>query len=968
MSLQPSSWNKSLNRLPLLLILFLLMILSSACREETRLYEDLRSEFTNPGRRYRPVVYWFWNGEISKTEISRQLHEMDESNTVGAVCIMAWEGLAVEYLSDEWFGLVRYACSVAGDLGLEVWLYDEQRWPSGHAGGKVLDGNPEFQAKCLSRRTRSFSAGEEYREDFKSFPVAIAALPIVNGRPDISAAVDLSGHRRDNRVVWKIPAGTWEIQIFEVDSCDFRTTFTALKYADLLDSKAVKKFMRLTYDAYYRHMPEYFGSVIKAIITDEPGFYCDLKPFLLNPRTVPWSPELMHAFKKRKGYDLKAKLPFLWQDGQDSRSLRRDFYEVLADMLQDNYFRPLQKWCREHKIKLNIQPSHEETLKYSVKMMGDYFKAMECSDIPAVDEVYHWDKNIIVPKLGASAARSFGHTTLYAEAFGAYGWGLSLAQMKAVSDWLYVRGVTRLMLSSFYFSMDGQWRFEVPPSFFPPNPQWKYFPRLSDYLARLSVVLDAAETVNQIAVLYPTQTAQALMSPADESAVDRIDQALQAVSSLLLENQLDFDYLDERTLLSCTLKSASDGTARLVGGWNQTKGGYAVLVLPAMRVISGPVWQKISEFRSAGGRVIAVREQPEICTDSRKLKPGALSNTSAPEDKIAAGLLFLKSVNDSLVYILDEYCRRDLLLGSSNPALNYIHKRKRGLDIYFISNHDSIPVTTEVSFQTDGRAELWDAENGTVSNLPVYEQKDGRTSLKLFFPPYGAKLIVFNKSIKNPPIIHSRLAVKNWQIEQDSLFIDAVTYQPGRYSTKIMWQGHEQQKGIVANLLPKLQLTDIWRFYPADQSFDPELRHTGSWTMGESFMARGKMVRANGHPYFSGSAVYEQSLTIDANLINADFRFILQAGNVRDVLEVVVNGHSAGLRCWPPYNVDIASYLKPGRNLLQLVVTNTLANEYEKSTRTYVSSEHWGKIQKSGLLSPVLIDAGKKIEMVAVKR
>jgi len=87
-------------------------------------------------------------------------------------------------------------------------------------------------------------------------------------------------------------------------------------------------------------------------------------------------------------------------------------------LFQERYFKPLFKWAEEHKIKINIQPSHEETLKYAVKLMGDYYKSMEFSHLPGIDEVYSWDKNIIVPKLASSAVRSFGSQNVYAEVFG----------------------------------------------------------------------------------------------------------------------------------------------------------------------------------------------------------------------------------------------------------------------------------------------------------------------------------------------------------------------------------------------------------------------------------------------------------------------------------------------------------------------------------------------------------------------
>ena len=50
-----------------------------------------------------------------------------------------------------------------------------------------------------------------------------------------------------------------------------------------------------------------------------------------------------------------------------------------------------------------------------------------------------------------------------------------------------------------------------------------------------------------------------------------------------------------------------------------------------------------------------------------------------------------------------------------------------------------------------------------------------------------------------------------------------------------------------------------------------------------------------------------------------------------DVLEVVVNGDSAGVRLWPPYELDVA--LRLGVNEIELRVYNTPANLLEGQPR-----------------------------------
>ena len=52
-------------------------------------------------------------------------------------------GLITEYLSDEWFELYKYAVEKGKELGMKVWIYDENSYPSGFAGGHVPDQMPE---------------------------------------------------------------------------------------------------------------------------------------------------------------------------------------------------------------------------------------------------------------------------------------------------------------------------------------------------------------------------------------------------------------------------------------------------------------------------------------------------------------------------------------------------------------------------------------------------------------------------------------------------------------------------------------------------------------------------------------------------------------------------------------------------------------------------------------------------------
>ena len=98
--------------------------------------KNLINLFENPGAEYRGKPFWSWNGELEKDELIRQVAVMKEMG-FGGYFMHSRSGLITEYLGDEWFDLINAVTDAGTELGLESWLYDEDRWPSGSAGGKV---------------------------------------------------------------------------------------------------------------------------------------------------------------------------------------------------------------------------------------------------------------------------------------------------------------------------------------------------------------------------------------------------------------------------------------------------------------------------------------------------------------------------------------------------------------------------------------------------------------------------------------------------------------------------------------------------------------------------------------------------------------------------------------------------------------------------------------------------------------
>ncbi len=99
-----------------------------------KVIRELKSEKINE---YRPLPFWSWNDDLQEEKLVKQIERMKNSGC-GGYFMHARGGLKTEYMGDKWFSCIK-ACAEAGKrLGMQSWAYDENGWPSGFAGGKLL--------------------------------------------------------------------------------------------------------------------------------------------------------------------------------------------------------------------------------------------------------------------------------------------------------------------------------------------------------------------------------------------------------------------------------------------------------------------------------------------------------------------------------------------------------------------------------------------------------------------------------------------------------------------------------------------------------------------------------------------------------------------------------------------------------------------------------------------------------------
>ena len=109
--------------------------------------ERIVKDFQDPPVEYRGAPFWAWNAKLEPERLREQIRSMKKMG-MGGFFMHSRVGLKTKYLSREWFDCIAACIDEAKKEGLDAWLYDEDRWPSGAAGG-IVTADDRFKMKEL---------------------------------------------------------------------------------------------------------------------------------------------------------------------------------------------------------------------------------------------------------------------------------------------------------------------------------------------------------------------------------------------------------------------------------------------------------------------------------------------------------------------------------------------------------------------------------------------------------------------------------------------------------------------------------------------------------------------------------------------------------------------------------------------------------------------------------------------------
>lgn len=616
----------------------------------------------------------------------------------------------IDYLeSEQSFNRVKEISLFAKELGMKVWIYDEQYYPSGGAGGHTLKGHSEFEATALSCVAGSFTINKgegaiRVPSPLGHSPLKFAvAVPVIDGkeiferRIDVSDCTDIAGG-----LCFYAPVGNWKIYCFFTRVLFEATKFcqgtrASRRYINIRDKNAVERFYNLTFKEGYNKLFNKLGDVVDAVFTDEPNTPLYISWKNRKERTafesfsvydmsnndipvypfIPWHEDITTLFMERYGYSLSLALPDIFTDTDNTKKVRCDFYTLLSDMALEAFPKLLQKNFENNGLNLSGHYYGEEGFDVQPFYYGDILEHLSAMGIPGCDNLKSEAESLRycnACKLASSAAHISGKDKVMIEASNMTdkNQNITLKTAKGAISMMFIHGVN--LITSYYgeriLSDEEMCDF-------------------INHISNLSSLFDGGKYSIDTFLYYPFEELCATLEPEGVVEVgdgfhDRF--SIMETSKKLMQKQITFDYINSRKLISC----------RICDGYILSPNGNKVynIVIPRTGFIQNKeLFEFLEEAKKKGINVIFDNENESF---------GSIS--------------------------------RDVSLCNENPYITFMHKSFEDYELYMLMNTKDEPFDSYVEIPCVDGDSFCTVDSDTLKTIDILpETKEKSAKIRVEF-------------------------------------------------------------------------------------------------------------------------------------------------------------------------------------------------------------------------------------------
>lgn len=690
---------------------------------------DLRLKEVINGKENNYLMPFYWQHGDHTEKIPEQIQTIYDSGC-RAFCVESRPH--PDFAGEGWWRDMDIILAEAKKRDMKVWLLDDDKFPTGHAAGRIASQYPELRQWNLAERhidvcgpmkdgcVLASATGHEHillgayaykrREDHDE----ICGLD----------AIDLTSNVKNGYLYWDVPEGLWRIFFY------YKTRQGIMNgYVDMTRPESVRVLIDAVYETHYERYKEYFGNTFVGFFSDEPCFGNDFrygvpKHGFVGKRgcRLPWNDDLVLILKNKLGYDPIPHLNLLWYEdgvnGDFQSELRYAYMNAITDMYSISFNKQLADWCEDHGVLYMGHVIEEASTSVGA---GHFFKSTRWQHMSGIDVVLHsvmpgMDaishsssgsagfvcsdfSHYALAKLGASLAHIEPRTMKRAmcEALGAYGWAEDTTVMKYIMDHMMVRGINHFVPHAFDSKFPDP---DCPPHFGieGKDPSFDGFTALMGYTNKVCHLLYGTTHIAKTAIFYPYENEWA----------SRFCNAMQieTVAQKLYDAHIDYDIVPHDYLGA---DKVIDGKLCLADE------RFECLVIPYADHISSDVANTLAGLAEKGLKLIFVDAMPE--------------NTNFDGTVIKL---------DSLADELKAMGMGDVEFEYGFSKVRVYHCRRDGNDIFMFANEERRRVDTTVKLPCVGDFAYLD-----IASDMIFADKTENGEIKLDLEPTQSAIICF---------------------------------------------------------------------------------------------------------------------------------------------------------------------------------------------------------------------------------
>jgi len=585
------------------------------------------------------VYFWFLNDQCDMEQMRDHARAYAQAG-IAAVCLHARPGLLFPYGGTAWFEMVKQITLYCIELGLEVWLYDEDPYPSGNAGGRIVIDHPELRGYAIEMDEADLTTCSDGLFGFKPGKLLWCGVIDADRNVVLDLTADVGLVRRQWTVLnpwdsrWYYPltplyssprARTLELELAvklpALKEGQRLVAFTARPagasspwghLVDTLNPKATQKFIQYTHERYLATLGEHFGKGITAIFTDEPKFHAQ----------KPWTDDLAADFEKQFGYDIQSRLIHLFENSADDQAnlTRLHYRQWCGQRFIDAWMKPIAKWCQEHQLQFVGHISPEDDPVEQSSSVTNLFPLQHHFDltgldviIPAVGDKRHAILNLGV-LTGVSVQQQQGKAGVLSELLGVSGNEMTIQTAARIVNWQTMMGVTTPVIHGGHNSVEGNRYIDAPPDSGPASAIWPDMVRLNQSVAAIQEVIRGSKNIAPTPILYPIRSFNTLVPKWQHEPGGLRGDLIDLVTECL-DHQAGIHLLDEADLWQGSIEHGQlrIGHAR-----------YEHLLIPSCWVLHEKTLQKLQACVKAGICVVATGQLPTQVQSDAGLSPAKM--------------------------------------------------------------------------------------------------------------------------------------------------------------------------------------------------------------------------------------------------------------------------------------------------------------------------------------------------------